>query len=182
MEKSMFWHLSWPKPTQRFSPVFRLGDRCHFAKVLTASWISKPWRLLRQAPVTTGWQRLCDCQTLKHLNLDWEVEVSKFSTSFPISLEVKDLFLFWAETLESWTRSWHCRQRSGQCKSTLILEGAATIRCAVDLESRVSWFYLYCPDAEFLYFVWEDHPPNTRTFVDFGPCTVALTSKITTYL
>ena len=46
---NVFTHLVKPNPTQLFTPVFQLGDRCHFAKALIAFWIFERPRLLRHA-------------------------------------------------------------------------------------------------------------------------------------
>ena len=80
-------------------------------------------------PVTIGYK---GCVTARFWRTWNWINPRKFQIiqqSFPVSLLRGEGFVFVcfeSETLDSWTRSWHWRQRNAQCKNTRILQGAAS--------------------------------------------------------
>ena len=83
MEKSMFWHLSCEtKTNSTFLPRFPAWRPVSFCQGIDSILNFQAVKAAKADPVTIGWQRLCHCQTLKHLKLDSSRKLQNFQILF----------------------------------------------------------------------------------------------------
>ena len=69
-EKSMFWHLSCETKANSTFPRFLAWRLVSFCQGIDSILNFQAVKAAKAGPVTIGWQRLCHCQTLKHLKSD----------------------------------------------------------------------------------------------------------------